>query len=132
MALSDSIGDMLTCIRNASSARKEVVEVKGSKFSEEILKILKSEGFIKNYKFMKDDRQGVLRVYLRYGPDGSAAITGLRRISKPGLRVYKRKSGLPRVYGGIGVAVVSTPKGLMTDTEARKNNLGGEVVCYAW
>lgn len=132
MALSDPIADMLTCIRNASSAKKGVVEVKNSLFSEAIAKIFKGEGFIANYKVIKDTKQGVLRIYLHYGKDGAPAITGVKRISRPGLRIYKKLDEMPRVYGGLGVAIISTSKGLMTDNEAREKKIGGEVICSIW
>ncbi len=132
MAVTDPIADMLTIVRNASSARKNVVEVKNSVISEEIVKILKSEGFLVNYKVIKNDKQGLLRVYLRYFQDGKPGILGLRRISKPGLRIYRKVDQLPKVYGGLGVAIISTSKGLMTDTAAREKKVGGEVICYAW
>lgn len=132
MALSDPIGDMLTIIRNASSAEKEVAEAKNSTLSEEILKILKKEFFISNYKLIKDNKQGILRIYLRYGKDKVPAIEGLRRISRPGLRVYRSKEKLPTVCGGLGIAILSTSKGLMTDKGARDAGVGGEVICYAW
>lgn len=132
MALTDPIADMLTVIRNASSAKKEAVEVKGSVLSESIAKILKREGFIANYKLMKDNKQGILRIYLKYLKNGTPAILGLKRISRPGLRVYKKADGLPKVYGGLGIAIVSTSKGLLTDVEAREGKVGGEVICYAW
>lgn len=132
MAVTDPIADMLTILRNASSSKKEVAEVRNSKLSEEIIKILKTESFIANYKLIKDTKQGILRVYLRYEKDGTPAIVGLRRISKPGLRIYKKTDELPKVYGGLGVAIVSTSKGMMTDSQAREKKMGGEVICYAW
>ena len=132
MAVTDPIADMLTVIRNASFARKEVAEVKSSVLSEGILKILKKEGFIYNYKAVKDNKQGILRVYLKYLKNGTPAILGLKRISRPGLRIYKKAEDLPRVYSGIGMAIVSTSKGLLTDDEARDKKVGGEVLCYAW
>lgn len=132
MALSDPIADMLTVIRNASSAKKPIVEVKNSRLSEEILKLFKKEGFIAAYKIIKDTKQGILRVYLKYEGDGTPAITGIRRISKPSLRIYKKTDVLPKVYGGLGSAIISTSKGLMTDNEAREKKTGGEVVCYIW
>ena len=132
MAITDSVADMLTVIRNGSFAKKEAVEVKGSKLSEEILSIFKKERFILNYKLMKDNKQGILRVYLKYSKDGSPAILGIKRISKPGLRIYKQADELPKVYGGLGLAVISTSKGLMTDNQARENKVGGEVLCYIW
>lgn len=132
MALTDPIADMLTMIRNASRAKKETVEVKNSRLTEEILKVFKKEDFIANYKLIKDSKQGLLRIYLRYNSDGSPAILGIKRISKSSLRIYKKIDELPKVYGGLGIAVISTSKGLMTDDEARENKLGGEVICYAW
>ncbi len=132
MALTDPVADMLTVIRNASSSQKKVAEVKSSRLAEEVMKILKDENFISNYKVIKDDKQGWLRVYLKYGRGKKPAITGLRRISKPSLRIYKSKEDLPRVYDGIGVAVISTSRGIMTDKGAREAGVGGEVLFYAW
>ena len=132
MAVTDPIADMLTIIRNASSSRKEIAEVKNSKLSEEVVRILKAEGFISNYKLIKSSAQGTLRIYLRYGKDGTPAITGLKRMSKPGLRIYKKADVMPKTYGGLGIAVVSTSKGLMTDSEARDKKIGGEIICSAW
>ena len=132
MALSDPIADMLTVIRNASSARKEIVEARNSVLSESVVKILKREGFIANYKLMKDNKQGILRIYLKYLKNGTPSILGLKRISRPGLRVYKKSDELPKVYSGLGIAILSTSKGLLTDTEARNSKIGGEVLCYAW
>jgi len=132
MAVTDSIANMLTIVRNGSFAKKAIVEVKGSRMSEDILFMFKENDFIANFKFIKDDNQGVLRVYLKYLRDGSPCILGIKRISKPGLRVYKKTDELPKVYGGLGVAVISTSKGLMTDIKARKEKLGGEVICYIW
>ncbi len=132
MAVTDPIADALTIIRNASNARKEVAELRGSKPLEEILKILKKEYFISNYKSIKDSKQGLLRVYLKYDKDGKPAILGIKRISRPGLRAYKKSDEVPKVYGGLGIAVVSTSKGLMTDKDAREANMGGEIICYAW
>ena len=132
MALSDPIADMLTVIRNASSARKETVEARNSVLSESVVKILKREGFIANYKLMKDNKQGILRIYLKYLKNGTPSILGLKRISRPGLRVYKKADELPKVYSGLGIAILSTSKGLLTDTEARNSKIGGEVICYAW
>ncbi|MBI5123961.1 MAG: 30S ribosomal protein S8 [Candidatus Omnitrophica bacterium] len=123
---------MLTIIRNGSFAKKEAVEVKGSRLSGEILDIFKRESFISNFKLIKDNKQGILRVYLKYFKDGSPAILGIRRVSKPGLRIYKKNEEVPKVYGGLGVAIMSTSKGLMTDRDAREKKLGGEVLCYIW
>lgn len=132
MAVTDPIADMLTRIRNASFAKKDIVELKNSILMEEVLKIFKKESFISNYKLIKDSKQGVLRVYLKYSKEGAPAILGIKRISKPGLRIYKKADDLPKVYGGLGIAVVSTSKGLMTDNEARDKKMGGEVLCYTW
>ena len=132
MAVTDPIADALTIIRNASRAKMEVAELRNSKLLEEIVKILKKEGFVANYKVVKDNKQGLLRVYLRYDKSGTPAILGIKRISKPGLRVYKKTDALPKVYAGLGVAVISTSKGMMTDSQARDSKLGGEVICYAW
>lgn len=132
MALTDPIADMLTIIRNASRAKKDVAEVRNSILSESILKIMKKESFIANYKLMKDDKQGVLRIYLKYLKNGTPAILGLKRISRPGLRTYKKADAIPKVYGGLGVAILSTSRGLLTDNEARDQKVGGEVICYAW
>ncbi|MFA6320726.1 MAG: 30S ribosomal protein S8 [Candidatus Omnitrophota bacterium] len=132
MAVTDPIADALTIIRNASFAKKDVAELRNSKIVEEILKIFKKENFIANYKLIKDTKQGLLRVYFKYDKDGTPAIMGIKRISKPGLRVYKQSDELPKVYGGLGVAVISTSKGLMTDAAARDSKMGGEIICYAW
>ena len=132
MALTDPVADMLTVIRNASSTKKETVEVKGSVLSENIIKILKKEGFIANYKLIKDNKQGILRIYLKYMKSGTPAILGLKRISKPGLRIYKKADELPKVYGGLGIAIVSSSQGLLSDSEAREKKTGGEILCYAW
>lgn len=132
MAVTDPIADALTVIRNASFAKKEAVEIKKSKLMESVLVILKKEGFIVDYKVMKDDKQGKLRIYLGYMKDGTPALSGLKRASRPGLRLYKGCDELPKVYGGLGTAIISTSKGLMTDVEARDKKIGGEVICYAW
>lgn len=132
MALTDPIADMLTIIRNASRARKPVVEVKCSRLTESIVEIFKEEGFVANFKLIKDNKQGILRIYLKYLGGSKPAILGIKRISKPGLRVYKKTDELPMVYAGLGVAVISTSKGLMTDSCARKSKIGGEVICYIW
>lgn len=132
MAVTDPIADALTILRNASFAKKDTAELRASKLIEEILKILKKEGFVTNYKLIKDNKQGILRVYLRYAKDGTPAMIGIKRISKPGLRIYKQADELPRVYGGLGMALISTSKGLMIDSEAREQKIGGEVLCYIW
>ena len=132
MAMTDPIADMLTRIRNANVVYHEKVDIPASKMKRALAEILKSEGYIRDYQVISDDKQGVLRVFLKYGADRERVITGLRRISKPGLRIYAKKDELPRVLGGLGVAVVSTTSGLMSDRQARKSGLGGEVVCYIW
>ncbi|NPV54053.1 MAG: 30S ribosomal protein S8 [Firmicutes bacterium] len=132
MVSTDPIADMLTRIRNASTANHEVVDVPASKIKREIARVFKEEGFIRDYEVIDDGKQGILRLYLRYGPNKQKVITGLKRISKPGLRVYAGKDELPRVLGGLGVAILSTSKGIMADKRARKENVGGEVICYVW
>ncbi|MDA8344703.1 MAG: 30S ribosomal protein S8 [Thermaerobacter sp.] len=132
MVMTDPIADMLTRVRNASSARHEAVDIPASRIKESIAAILREEGFIQSYERINEGPQGVLRVHLKYGPDRKRVLMGIRRISRPGLRVYARKDQMPRVLGGIGVAVVSTSKGIVTDAEARRLGLGGEVLCYIW
>ncbi len=130
--VTDPIADMLTRIRNANQLRYKEVEVPASKIKVGIANILKEEGFITNYKVKKDNVQSVIQLELKYGQNKERVITGLKRISKPGLRVYASASELPRVLNGLGIAIISTSKGLMTDREARKQNLGGEVLAYIW
>lgn len=132
MVMTDPIADMLTRLRNANSVYHEKVEIPGSKIKQAIASILKEEGFIKDFDFVEDNKQGVLRLSLKYGPNREKVITGIKRISKPGLRVYAKSEQLPRVLGGLGIAIVSTSKGMMSDKQARKNGLGGEVVAYVW
>jgi len=132
VGMTDPIADMLTRIRNANIVRAKVVEVPGSRIKRDLATIFKDEGYIDDCEFIEDDKQGMIRLYLKYGPDRSRVITGLRRISKPGLRVYAGKAEIPRVLGGLGIAVLSTPNGLMTDRKARKEGIGGEVLCYLW
>lgn len=130
--MTDPIADMLTRIRNANMVRHNTVEVPASNLKRSIAEILKQEGFIKNYEYVRDSKQGVIRIQLKYGPDSQRIITGLKRISKPGLRVYARNEELPKVLGGLGVAIISTSRGVMSDREARKAGCGGEVLCYIW
>jgi small subunit ribosomal protein S8 len=132
MSMTDPIADMLTRIRNAGGARFDKVDIPASRMKINLARILKEEGFIKNYKVIKDNRQGLLRVYLRYGEDQQPLIQGLKRISKPGRRVYTGHTELPKVQAGLGVAVISTSHGVMTDRQARKLNVGGEVLCEIW
>ena len=130
--VTDTIADMLTRIRNANQMRYKEVEVPASKTKVEIAKILKEEGFIADYKINKNKPQDIIVLTLKYGEKKERVITGLKRISKPGLRVYVKAEELPRVLNGLGIAIVSTSKGIMTDKNARKNSLGGEVLSYIW
>jgi small subunit ribosomal protein S8 len=132
MVMSDPIADMLTRIRNANMVRHETVEIPASKIKRQIVEILKREGFIRDAEYIEDNKQGIIRVFLKYGPNQERVITGLKRISKPGLRVYAKASEIPRVLGGLGIAIISTSKGVMTDKEARQAKSGGEVLCYVW
>ncbi len=132
MAVSDPIADMLTRIRNGAKARFNSVDVPGSKLKTEIARILKDEGFIKNYKFLKDGKQGILRIYLKYGTGQSEVVYGLKRISKPGRRVYVKSDEIKSVYNGMGISILSTSRGIMTDKKARKDNVGGEILCNVW
>lgn len=130
--VTDTIADMLTRIRNANQMRYEEVKVPASKMKAEIAKILKDEGFIKDYKVVKEDAQGTILLTLKYTDKKERVITGLKRISKPGLRVYAKNDEIPKVLNGLGIAIISTSKGVMTDKEARKQNIGGEVLAYIW
>lgn len=133
MNMTDPIADMLTRIRNGLNAGHETVVIPSSKMKVEIAKILKAEGYINNYKVEGDAaKDKTITIELKYGPDGQKVITGLKRISKPGLKVYAKADAVPRVLNGLGVAIISTSKGLMADRDARKNKLGGEVVAYVW
>ena len=133
MSLTDPIADMLTRIRNAIMARHEFVLVPASKMKISIAKVLKEEGFIKDYEVLKGNTpQRIIKVHLAYSEKKQAALNGLQRISKPGLRVYCQKGEIPRVYGGLGIAILSTSRGVMTGQQAWKNGLGGEVLCYVW
>lgn len=131
MYLTDPIADMLTRIRNGIQARHEVVNIPASKEKEEIARILKQEGFILNYHIEGDVKKTIV-VELKYGPNREKVISGLKRISKPGLRIYTKAADLPRVLNGLGIAIISTSKGLMVDRDARKQKIGGEVVAYIW
>jgi small subunit ribosomal protein S8 len=132
MAVSDPIADFLTCVRNAIRAKHRKVDVSASRVKTELAKVLLRERFINNFKVIEDSKQGVLRIYLKYAGDDASVVTGIRRISTPGRRVYVRKDGIPRVMGGLGTSIVSTSRGLMTDREARAAGLGGELVCQVW
>ena len=132
MSMSDPVADMLTRIRNAAGAGHRKVDIPGSGIKAEIARILKSKGFIHNYARVEDNRQGYIRLYLKYSSDDESAIQGLERISRPGLRRYVRVGEIPRVLNGLGVAILSTPRGLLTDSEARTAGVGGEVLCHLW
>lgn len=132
MSVSDPVADFLTCIRNAIGARHRKVDVPSSRMKAELAKVLLRERFINNFKVIEDTKQGVLRVYLKYTDGDAPVISGIKRVSKPGRRVYVNKDRIPRILGGLGVSVVSTSRGLMTDREAREAGLGGELVCQVW
>ena len=132
MIVTDPIADMLTRIRNANAMRYTEVSVPASKLKEELARILKEEGFIEDYKTVKKDVQGTIVLTLKYGKNKERVITGLKRISKPGLRVYVKSDEVPKVLNGLGIAIISTSKGIMTDKQARNENLGGEVLAYIW
>lgn len=132
MVMTDPIADMLTRIRNANMVRHEKLEVPASKIKKEIADLLKREGFIRDVEYIGDNKQGILRIFLKYGANNERVITGLKRISKPGLRVYAKADEVPRVLNGLGIALVSTSKGVMTDKDARQVQTGGEVVAYVW
>ncbi len=130
--MTDPIADMLTRIRNANTVRHTSLELPASKVKKEVADILKREGFIRDYEFIEDSKQGILRIFLKYGANNEKVITGLKRISKPGLRVYAKSDELPRVLGGLGIAVISSSTGVITDKEARQQKVGGEVLAYIW
>ena len=132
MQITDPIADMLTRIRNANSSKHESVNVPCSKLRIEIAKILDNEGYIAGYEVIEDEIQGIIKINLKYGPGKQKVITGLKRVSKPGLRVYASKENLPKVLKGLGIAIISTSKGIMTDKEARNANVGGEVLAVVW
>lgn len=132
MVMSDPIADMLTRIRNANVVRHETVELPASKIKKEIAEILKREGFIRDTEYIEDNKQGMIRIFLKYGQNNERVITGLKRISKPGLRVYSNSIEVLCVLGGLGIAILSTSKGVLTDKEARQAKTGGEVICYVW
>lgn len=132
MHITDPIADMLTRIRNANSAKHETVDIPASNMKKAIAQILLDEGYIASYKIIDDEKQGVIRVTLKYTENKAQVITGLRRVSKPGLRIYSNVEDMPKVMKGLGIAIVSTSKGIMTDREARKQNVGGEVLAFVW
>ena len=130
--MTDPIADMLSRIRNANNARHKSVDVPCSNIKKEIAKILLDEGYIKGYDVVEDDKQGIIKIDLKYSQDGERVISGLKRISKPGLRVYVKCEDVPKVLGGLGIAIISTSKGIITDKKARQDKVGGEVICYVW
>ena len=132
MSMSDSIADMLTRIRNAEKAKFASVDIPGSKLKTELAKVLKNEAFIRNYKFVKDSKQGILRVYLKYGQGQSSVIIGIERVSKPGRRVYVKGQNVKPVLNGMGISILSTSRGIITDKTARHENVGGEILCNVW
>ena len=132
MQITDSIADMLTRIRNANSAKHDTVQVPASNIKKSIAQILVDEGYIKSFKVIEDGKQGIIEIALKYGPNKSQVITGLRRVSKPGLRIYSNCEDMPKVQNGLGIVILSTSKGIMTDAKARKENVGGEVLCYIY
>lgn len=132
MTMTDPIADMLTRIRNGNMAKHETVDVPASNMKKEIANILLQEGFIKGFDVIEDGKQGLIRMQLKYGKNKEKVITGIKKISKPGLRVYAKKDEIPRVLGGLGIAIISTSKGIITDKVARKEGVGGEVIAYIW
>ena len=132
MQITDPIADMLTRIRNANNSRHQTVDIPASKMKKSIAEILLNEGYIKGYEVIEDGTQGVIRITLKYAENKQKVITGLKRVSKPGLRIYASKDELPRVLKGLGIAIISTSKGIMTDKDARRQNVGGEVLAFIW
>ncbi|HPZ04837.1 MAG TPA: 30S ribosomal protein S8 [Clostridiales bacterium] len=132
MQITDAIADMLTRIRNAGSAKHESVDIPASNIKKDIARILLDEGYVKNVEFIEDGKQGIIRIFLKYTGNKQNVISGIKRISKPGLRVYAGKDELPKVLGGLGVAVISTSRGVMTDKKARAEGVGGEVLAFIW
>jgi small subunit ribosomal protein S8 len=132
MVMTDPIADMLTRIRNANMVRHEKLEFPASKIKKEVAEILKREGFVRDVEYVEDNKQGIIRIFLKYGSNNERVITGLKRISKPGLRVYAKADEVPRVLNGLGIAIVSTSQGVLSDKEARAKQTGGEVLAYVW
>ncbi len=132
MTMTDPIADMLTRIRNANMVKHETVDVPASNMKKELARILLEEGFVRGYDVIEDGKQGIIRIQLKYGQVGERVITGLKRISKPGMRVYAAKEELPKVLNGLGISIISTSKGILTDKQARNAGVGGEVICYVW
>ena len=132
MTMTDPIADMLTRIRNANVVKHETVDVPASNMKKELARILLEEGFIRGYDVIEDGKQGIIRIQLKYGQTGERVISGLKRISKPGMRAYADKHEVPRVLNGLGISIISTSKGILTDKQARNEGVGGEVICYVW
>ncbi len=132
MSMTDPIADMLTRVRNANQGLLERVDIPASRLKVELAKVLKAEGFIRAYRLLDDKKQGILRIYLKFGPGNERVIQGIRRASRPGLRVYRKASQISTVYGGMGVSIMTTSQGVMTGKAARERSLGGEVLCYVW
>ncbi|AKO90808.1 MULTISPECIES: 30S ribosomal protein S8 [Priestia] len=132
MVMTDPIADLLTRIRNANMVRHEKLEVPASNLKKQVAEILKREGFVRDVEYIEDNKQGIIRIFLKYGSNNERVITGLKRISKPGLRVYAKADEVPRVLNGLGIAIVSTSQGVLSDKEARQKQTGGEVLAYVW
>ena len=132
MTMTDPIADMLTRIRNANVVKHETVDVPASNMKKELARILLEEGFVRGYDVIEDGKQGIIRIQLKYGQSGERVIQGIKRISKPGMRVYTNAYEVPKVLNGLGISIISTSKGILTDRQARKENVGGEVICYVW
>ena len=132
MTMTDPIADMLTRIRNANTVGHETVEIPASKMKKAIAEILKEEGYITDFEVIEDDKQGMIKVTMKYGSNKERVISGIKKISKPGLKVYAKANEVPKVLGGLGIAIISTSKGIVSDKEARKLGVGGEVICYVW
>ena len=132
MQITDTVADMLTRIRNANTAKHDTVEIPASNMKKSIAQILLDEGYIKDFEVIEDGKQGIIKITLKYGPNKTQIITGLRKVSKPGLRIYSNCEDMPKVMKGLGIAIVSTSKGVMTDKQARKENVGGEVLAFVW
>ena len=132
MTMTDPIADMLTRIRNANVVKHETVDVPASNIKKELARILLEEGFVRGYDVIEDGKQGIIRIQLKYGQSGERVIQGIKRISKPGMRVYTNAYEVPKVLNGLGISIISTSKGILTDRQARKENVGGEVICYVW
>ena len=132
MTMTDPIADMLTRIRNANTVGHETVEIPASKMKKAIAEILKEEGYITDFDVIEDDKQGMIKVTMKYGANKERVFSGIKKISKPGLKVYAKANDVPKVLGGLGIAIISTSKGIVSDKEARKLGVGGEVICYVW